>query len=94
MALFSDVHKINGKEKVGTAPGRELSSMHNQKLAWTPESPLASHHNSTLDINEHRAFIEITMGPIRLREWLMSLFIVYQAFLRHGNNKICSFNLL
>lgn len=94
MALFSDVHKINGKEKVGTAPGRELSSMHNQKLAWTPESPLAIHHNSTLDINEHRAFIEITMGPIRLREWLMSLFIVYQAFLRHGNNKICSFNLL
>ena len=94
MALFSDVHKINGKEKVGTAPGRELSSMHNQKLAWTPESPLEIHHNSTLDINEHRAFIEITMGPICLREWLMSLFIVYQAFLRHGNNKICSFNLL
>lgn len=94
MALFSDVHKINGKEKVGTAPGRELSSMHNQKLAWTPESPLAIHHNSTLDINEHRAFIEITMGPIRLREWLMSLFIVYQASLRHENNKICSFNFL
>lgn len=94
MALFSDVHKINGREKVGTAPGRELSSMHNQKLAWTPESPLAIHHNSTLDINEHRAFIEITMGPIRLREWLMSLFIVYQASLRHENNKICSFNFL
>lgn len=79
---------------MGTAPGIELSSMHNQKLAWTPESPLAIHHNSTLDVKEHRAFIEITMGPICLREWLMSLFIVYWAFLRYENNKICTFNLL
>ena len=95
MTLFSDVHKTHGREKkVGTARGRQLSSMHNQKLAWTPESPLAVHHNSTLDVNEHRAFIEITMGPICLREWLMSLFIVYQAFLRYEDNKICTFNLL
>ena len=93
--MFSDVHKTHGRErKMGTAPGIELSSMHNQKLAWTPESPLAIHHNSTLDVNEHKAFIVITMGPICLREWLMSLFIVYWTFLRYENNKICNFNLL
>ena len=95
MTLFSDVQKTHGREKkVGTAPGRELSSMHNQKLAWTPESPLAIHHNSTFDVNKYRAFIEISMGPICLREWLMSLFIVYRAFLRYEDNKICTFNLL
>lgn len=53
------------------------SRAHNQQLALTPESPLAVHHKSALDVNEnfHRKYY----GSY-LKKWLTSFFFVYWAY--------------